>query len=122
MYSPLCVCAHVHVLVCVYICNKQMYRCSSRIERTRPRVILSTRSGSGDDCEHPCRGSGRPEFIFNTRSGSKVVSPQSRVRPGPPQWLAGWLAGWGGGQSTDFDKEVYDFLTKVVILLRRSNI
>ena len=73
---------------------------------------------SVDDCKHPCRGAGSPEFILTIRSGSNVVSPQSRIKPGPPQWLAGW----GGGQSIDFDKEVYDYLKKVVIIVRRSDI
>ena len=48
---------------------------------------------------------------------------EGRREEGGRRRVSGWLASWlAGRESIDFDKEVCLFLTKVVILVRRSDI
>ena len=86
----------------------------SRADRDHPchglglsRVLWRIQARSGRDCEDPCRGLGGPGVVLRT--------PLQYSAPASGQMEK-------GNKNIDFDKEVYDFLTKVVILIRRSDI
>ena len=79
----------------------------SRADRDHPwhglalsGVLWSIQARSGRDCEDPCRGLGGPGVVLRT--------PLQYSAPAGGQMEK-------GNKNIDFDKEVYDFLTKVVI-------